>query len=148
MGTIPVILSTLSLCVSTIALWRTRTSISIFQGKDGAIHVTNNSGHAVTLVELGMVGCDGRCSPFGHSQESPALPYRLDARDTVSFKSSIGMTVELTVEHLHRRRSGCYARMASGQLLGSQGRLCSEVGALRRIYWWVKTQCEGERNRD
>ncbi|MNE38105.1 hypothetical protein D3C80_1319890 [compost metagenome] len=142
MGTTPVIISTLSLCVSIFTLWRTRTSLSVYQAKDGTIQVTNNSGHAVTLVELGMVERDGRCSPFSHSQEGPALPYRLDARDTVAFKPSIGMTVELTMEHMHRRRSGCYTRMASGQLLGSQGRLCSDVNAVRRVYWRMKSLCE------
>lgn len=89
-----------------------------------------------------MVERDGRCSPFNHAQEGPALPYRLDARDTVAFPPSIGMTLELTMEHLHRRRSGCYARMASGQLLGNQGRLCSDVNAVRRVYWWMKSLCE------
>jgi len=142
MGTTPIIISTLSLCVSVLALWRTRTSLSVYQDKDGTINVTNDSGHAVTLVELGMVERDGRCSPFDHAQNGPALPYRLEARDRVAFNPSIGMTVELTMEHLHRHRSGCYARMASGQLFGSQGRLCTDVSAIRRIYWRIKSLCE------
>jgi hypothetical protein len=146
MGTTPIIISTLSLCVSVLALWRTRTSLSIYQDKDGTINVTNDGGHAITLVELGMVERDGRCSPFDHPQEGPALPYRLEARDRVAFRPSIAMTVELEMEHMHRRRSGCYARMASGQFLGNQGRLCSDVGTIRRIYWRFKSLWEREQS--
>lgn len=148
MGATPIIISTLSLCVSVLALWRTRTSLSVYQDKDGTINVTNDSGHAVTLVELGMVERDGRCSLFDHPHEGPALPYRLEARDTVAFRPSIEMTIELTAEHLHRRRSGCYARMASGQLFGNQGRLCTDVGGIRRVYWRMKSLWErDERDR-
>lgn len=139
MSTVPIVISVVSLCVSILALWRTRTSLTVFQEEDGTIQVTNNSPHAVTLVELGMVTGDGSLKSFYHREDGPQLPHRLDARDTVSFRPSIGMTVELAHEEKVKGRSGCFARMASGQWLGRRGRVCSEVNAAKRCYWRLLT---------
>jgi hypothetical protein len=142
MGSASIIISAISLCVSALALWRTRTSLTVFQEEDGTIQVTNNSPHAVTLVELGMVESDGSFKSFYNKEEGPELPHRVDARDTVSFRPSISMTVELELEAHPHGRSGCFVRMASGQLLGSRGRICSEVNAAKRFYWRIRSAFE------
>ena len=139
MGSMPVVISAISLCVSALALWRTRTSLTVFQGEDATIQVTNNSPHAVTIVELGKVAGDGSLKIFDHYDDGPELPQRLDARDTVSFQCSIGMTAELEYETEAKGRSGCFARMASGQLLGKRGRICSDVNILKRLYWRISS---------
>lgn len=139
MGSASIVISAISLCMSALALWRTRTSLTVFQEEDGTVQVTNNSPHAVTLVELGMVESDGNFISFYSKDDGPQLPYRLDARDTVSFRPSIGMTIQLELEAQTRGRSGCFVRMASGQLLGNKGRICSEVNNAKRLYWRIRS---------
>lgn len=139
MSSLPVVISAVSLCVSALALWRTRTSLSVFQEEDGTIQVTNNSQHAVTLVELGMFGQAEGMTRFEIGQDAPKLPYRLDARDTVSFEPSLGMRVVLSNEEVNRREYGVYTRMASGQWLGHKGRVCSNVSLATRWYWRARS---------
>lgn len=137
MSSVPIIISIVSLCVSVLALWRTRSSLSLYQESDGTIQVTNDSQHTVTLVELGMVTSDGSFKSFYFREDGPVLPHRLEARDIISFHPSIAMTIELEHEKQTRGRSGCFARMASGQFFGKKGRICSEVSLVKRLYWRI-----------
>lgn len=139
MSSLPVVISAVSLCVSALALWRTRTSLSVFQEEDGAIQVTNNSQHAVTLVELGMFGQDKGLIRFETGQDAPKLPHRLEARDTVSFEPSLRMRTVLSNEEVNRRKYGVYTRMASGQWLGHRGRICSNVSLATYWYWRARS---------
>lgn len=84
MRSVPVVISIISLCVSVLALWRTRSTLSLYQEPDGTIQVTNDSQHAVTLVELGMVTSDGSFKSFYYRENGPVLPHRLEARDIIS----------------------------------------------------------------
>ncbi len=145
MSSLPVVVSVISLCVSALALWRTRTSLSLFQEEDGTIQITNNSPHAVTLVELGMVSQAKGMTRFETDQDAPKLPYRLDARDTVSFGPSLGMRVELSFEEVKRREYGVYTRMASGQWFGQRGRICSNVSVTTRWYWRARSAWRGHK---
>lgn len=139
MTSLPVVISAVSLFMSALALWRTRTTLTVFQGEGGAIQITNNSPHAVTLVELGVFGQNEGVMRFETGQDAPKLPYRLDARDTVSFDPSISMTVVLATEEANHRKFGVYARMASGQWLGHKGRLCSDLPMVVRWAWRARS---------
>lgn len=133
--------SLISLLISATALFRTRTSLSLFVGEDDSITVTNNSAHAVTLVELGVIEHNGEMHNYWQGGDpSPTLPYRLDARDTITFQPDLDMVVYGSFQSLKYKRSGRYVRMASGQIMGNKGRTCCTIGYPRRLWWKLTTR--------
>lgn len=92
-----------------------------------------------------MVASDGSFELFYSHHDAPELPRRLDARDTISFNASTTMTLQLELEKLKHRRSGCYARMASGQLFGRKGRICSDISTVKRLCWRIFSVFERNR---
>lgn len=133
--TISIGISIVSLLISALALFRTRTSLSLFVEDDDSVTVTNNSPHAVTLVELGVIEHDGNLLNYWQGgTPSPLLPYHLEARDTTTFKPDLEMIIYGSFQTNKYNRSGRYVRMASGQLLGSKGRTCCSIAYTRRLW--------------
>jgi len=121
-----------ALIISAFALWRTRSSLSIYRDKHDDITITNDSPHAVTLVEIGLIGLNGRLDTdeWKFDERINTLPHRLDAYDTVTFKPSL----DTIISRAYYGHDGTYVRMASGQLFGSKGRAFSDIGVFR--WWW------------
>jgi len=143
MDIIALAISIISLCVAVLTFWKTWTSLSMTQDEsDGTIHITNNSPHAVTLVELGRVSDDGSLTPLLSNEDAPGLPYRLDAHDRVSFRPGLHMTIEQALFESKKGRGGCYARIASRNLFGNQGEVCSSISFLSRLWWGFLSKIE------
>lgn len=133
----------LSLILSVIALWRTRTSLRVFRDHDdgACVTVTNNSPHAVTITQIGFLETNGELAPFvTQSGFDPPLPHRIDPRDSVKFSVPLGFTIAEAAETQKNSRGGVYVRIASGQLWGNRGSVVTDVPLIQRLIWRVTTR--------
>lgn len=123
------------LILSIWALWRGRTTLSVYLGLDykvDTINVANNSPHDVSIVWLGVIEADGRLANYWEEGDyAPSLPHRLKARDVITFQVPHDMGIYCAFGRSVRGRAGCYIRLADGSTY-------SDISRARRAWWWVR----------
>ena len=117
---------------------QTQNSISLYLSADVMgpyLNLTNNSPHAVTVVDFGIVKPDGRRSSF---QDEFGMRLRMDPRDTYSLR--IPEDAAGRIRRLTSGSSGwcCYVQLATRQRFYA-------IGRFRRACWWVSGWVNGTR---
>lgn len=117
---------------------QTQNSISLYLGNDGAglyLDLTNNSPHAVTVVDFGIVKPGGRRSSF---QDEFGMRARIDPRDVYELRIPDGAVGRIRILKGGSSRWCCYLQLATGQ------RFCA-VGRIKRLRWWCLGWADGSR---
>lgn len=107
------LISLLALATSIYTLIKNRNSISVEAGHDQSgefLRLTNNSPHAVTVVDMGSIRGDGWFSSFLHGD---SLIIRIDPRD-VKYKYLKGDIGDFGPVRRFGR-FGAYVQIATGQ---------------------------------
>lgn len=144
MGDIPTWLSTLiaflSLGVSIFTLAQSRNSLSLYLGCDiegTVLYVTNNSPHAVTLSDFGVIRADGRRQSLTGENW---MARRVEPRHLESLV--LAGDIESDLRRINKV-GGKYAVYVS---LATLHRFYS-VGTVRRWWWWLSGWLNGSRSR-
>ena len=129
------VVSACALALSFYTLAKNRNSLSLYLGfdQDGdCIGITNNSPHAVTVVDLGVVRGDGvRISVL----REDVMLLRIDPRDLkYRYLPQYSNTVSFSRKSLGR--VACYAQLATGHRFYSIPRFV-------RRWWWVRGWFDG-----
>lgn len=127
------------LALSILALWKGRTSVSLYLGfydRDDLVIVSNLSPHAIEITSVGVVEADGSLYDlFDGPHPWPGLPKRVEPRSeyTITLPAAIApFSAYMRKQH---GRGGCFVRIAGG-------RAFSDIGLLRRRWWWVRSLME------
>lgn len=130
--------SILAIAVSVIALRQNRNSLSLYQGNDYEgvkLYVTNNSPHAVTVLDMGFVRPSGRLRSL---LDEDYFKRRIDPRDEII----IGLNDNMT--GIIRRSKGQYSRYSLYVALATGERFYT-VSRTRLLYWWLWGWVDGSR---
>ncbi|MER2095696.1 MAG: hypothetical protein ABS977_02210 [Pseudomonas qingdaonensis] len=130
--------SILAIAVSVIALRQNRNLLSLYQGNDYEgvkLYVTNNSPHAVTVLDMGFVRPSGRRRSL---LDEDYFKRRIDPRDEII----IGLNDNMT--GIIRRSKGQYSRYSLYVALAT-GEKFYTVSRTRLLYWWFLGWIDGSR---
>lgn len=132
-------ISFLALGMSGYALLQGRNSLSLYQGSDYEgpyLIITNNSPHAVTVIDAGVIRGDGRqISITGED----SLKVRVEPRDSVSYRLGDDFAHEVRrIRKVCGGRSGLYVYLATDHCFYT-------VTRLRRWGWWLRGWVDGTR---
>lgn len=125
------IVSTAALCLSIFTLARNRNSVSVYVGNDQEgeyFCLTNNSPHAVTVVDMGTVKARGG----RRSMLQDPLKRRIDPRDVAYIW--LRPTDDYSPSALYLPQ-GTYIELATGQRFYSRRRV---IRALGHLGAWTK----------
>lgn len=117
---------------------QTQNSMSLYLGSDGGgayLDLTNNSPHAVTVVDFGVVKPDGRRSSF---QDGFGVRARIDPRDVYSLRIPDDAVSRIRVVKGGSSRWCCYVQLATGQRFYA-------IGRIKRSWWWCRGWVDGSR---
>lgn len=125
--------------LSFYTLAQSRNSVSLYLGFDrqgDCVGVTNNSPHAVTVVDMGVVRGDGVCvSVLGED----GINLRVEPRHVVYRY----IPDDSTVVNFSRKQLGrvaCYVRLATGHQFYS-------IPRAARWWWWIRGGFDGARRK-
>lgn len=117
---------------------QTQNSMSLYFGSDGAgsyLDLTNNSPHAVTVVDFGIVKPDGRLSSF---QDEFGMRMRIDPRDISELRIPDDAISRIRILKAGSNRWCCYVQLATGQRFYA-------TGLIKRSWWWCLGWGDGSR---
>ncbi|MGG4659361.1 hypothetical protein ACLPJF_13620 [Pseudomonas vlassakiae] len=124
------------LALSILALWKGRTTVSLYLGfhdRDDLVVVSNLSPHAIEITSVGVVEADGSLSDWFDGPDAwPGLPKRLEARSECTVTLHEAIAPFSAYQRKHLGRGGCFIRIAGG-------RVFSDPGRLRRRWWWLRS---------
>lgn len=124
-----------------LAYWswaQTQNSMSLYLSTDVMgpyLDLTNNSPHAVTIVDFGIIKPDGRRSSF---QDEFGMRLRMDPRDTYPLRIPVDAASRIRKLTSGSTRWCCYVQLATSQRFYAAGRL-------RRLWWWISGWVNGNR---
>ncbi|HHW2674379.1 TPA: hypothetical protein ACUUBJ_004961 [Pseudomonas aeruginosa] len=132
-------ISFLALGMSGFALLQGRNSLSLYQGSDFEgpyLSITNNSPHAVTVIDFGVIRGDGRQSSITGED---GLKIRVEPRDSVFYRLGDDFVCEVRrMRVAGGGRGGLYVCLATDHRFYT-------VATLRRWSWWLRGWFDGTR---
>lgn len=123
----------ISACAFVLSLYtlaQNRNSVSLYLGSDrdgDCIGITNNSPHAVTIIDMGVVRGDGVCvSVLGED----GMSLRVDPRD-LKYRYIPQESTAVSFSRKKLGRVACYVNLATGHRFYS-------IPNTLRLSWWVR----------
>jgi len=132
------VIAGIALWISWLAYRLNRNSLSLYEGGDYAgpvLYINNRSPHAVTVLNIGFVGPDGRSASLLGEE---GLRVRIDQRDESFIRISDDMATTV------RRAKSSYFRHCLFVELAT-GHKFYNVSRSRRLWWWILGFFDGSR---